>query len=464
MNSVALSDDLRSLAAQHPGLAELVQRIEAASSDFSTQAPLLAEAGRQAHLGLYGTLALLLKADWRSHSLEPGRWCPWLAVERLREPLGNAVAEMAAPEFELLVLEQCTLSCHLVGYIETVGLARRHATEHGLLATGSAEEREAFLADKRSWLHDELQLDYLLVLRQDLVGELESTRMRYLTTLGQPLADYVEAAHRVTLMRYRCALDDPTLTMEELSQRLQLDLVSADAAAAQVALEPELRQALFDTVRDVQGDLQALQRLQSLWSNGHARLASDEDRRHAAQLFRELARLIHPDALAQHEDFADMAPANRERLKDIWHQASATHGRRAFLSHDKLVNYVEHLQDWINEAGHILRSMAFHAPSRLLSGNTLGHRQTDLRRATDHVRRYLHAVRDDIAQLEFDPQHAEYRRVIAMGDAELATERDRMTAQMSRWNEEARRLSMQLVARHAATDDPGGSNRPEHRP
>jgi hypothetical protein len=169
--------------------------------------------------------------------------------------------------------------------------------------------------------------------------------------------------------------------------------------------------------------------------------------------------MIHPDALARHDEFAAIAPENRQRLKEIWHQASATHGTRAFLSHDRLVNYVVHLQSWIAEVERILRCPTFHAPSRLLEGATLEARHADLRRAMADVARHLHAVRDDIAQLEFDPQHQQYRTVIAMDESERTAERARMAALTERWNEEARHLAVALNERLAKGDDPAASTR-----
>lgn len=470
MNLVSLTEDLNALAAQHPGLVQLVQRIEAPAADFAARARLLCELGTRARLGPYATLALLLKAQWQLEAPVAGQWCPWTDAERLREPLGETASGMPAAEFELLVLEQCALSCHLIGHSEVISLASRHEAEGRLLVTASAGDREAFLAEKRAWLLDEHQYDWRLLLRQQLVGELESTRTRYIAAFGPDpvdvvvLVDYVQAAHRVALMRYRSALDDPTLTTEELALRLKQDLMTPDAEAALVPLEPELRQTLFDTVRGVQDDYKTLRHLAGLWSQGNVQPASEEDRRLAALLFGRLARLIHPDLLERHKDYPGITPGNKDRLKEIWEQAKGAHGSRAFLSRDKLINYVEHLQGWIHEVERILRAMAFHSPSRLLFGKTLGERHADLRRLTEDVQLRLHAVRDEIADLEFDPLHEEYRRVIAMGAAELKAERERMTAQTARWNAEARSLSMALAARHAEADHIRGTNRPEDQP
>lgn len=460
MNRVTLTEDLKTLAAQHPGLMPLVQRVQAAAPDFATRAPLLGELGAQAQLGTYGTLALLLKANWTP---DASRWCPWLGAERLREPLGeDATRGMPAADFELLVLEQCALSCHLVGRVEVAGLARRHDAEQELLAVASEDDREVFLTDKRAWLLDEHQYDWLLDLSQQLVAELASTRIGYLGAIGKWLFDYVEAAHRLALMRYRTALDDPKLTTVQLALLLQRDLTPTDAEPALVPLEPELRQALFDTAREVQDDNEALQYLARICSQGDVRPASDEDRRLAALLLHRLRQLIHPDHLERHKDYAEITPENKERLRTILDEATGMHRSRVFLSRDRLINYVENLQRWIAEVERILRGVAFHGSSRLLIGDALDERHADLRRAMVDVQCRLHAVRDEIAQLEFDPRHAEYRRVIAMGDAQLKAERERMTAQTDRWNAEARGLSAALAERHPDarhSDDPAGLER-----
>lgn len=463
MNPVSLTDDLKALAAQHPGLVPLVQRIKADGQDFATLAPLLGELGMKARLGAYGTLALLLRADWKP---DAARWCPWLDAERLREPLGDAAAGVAAGDFELLVLEQCVLSCHLIGHIEVSGLARRHAAEQELLAAASAQDRDAYLADKRTWLLDEHQYDWLLQLSEQLGGELQNTRMHYVAAIGEWLADYVEAAHRVALMRYRSALDDPTLTTEELALRLHRDLMALDTEPAFVLLEQELRQALFDTVRGVQDDYESLRHLAGLCAQGNVKPASEEDRRLAALLLHRLRQLIHPDLLnpdllLRH---GKITPENHERLATILDQATGMHRSRPFLAREKWINYVENLQAWIAEVEHILRGMAFHAPSRLLIGETLGERHADLRRALADVQRRLHAVRDEISRCEFDPQHTEYRRVSAMGETELTAERARMAAQTDRWNTEARSLSTALAARHPDAGDSGKPGCLEHRP
>lgn len=278
---------------------------------------------------------------------------PTAPTERYALEVGREPGALLAVLHTVLRLELCALSCHVLRLVEVSELAERLARECAVLAQGDEEERQAFIDDKRAWLKDELQLDDLLALRQDLVAELEQTRMQHLAITGQAVIDLVEAAHRVGLMRYRCALNDPTLTAEELGLRLQQETGSTDESF--VLLEPELRQALLDTVQGVQSDHRSLRRLASLCSKGNVQPASDEDRRLAALLFRRLARLIHPDALGQHEDFAAIAPEHRQRLKEIWHQASATHGVRIHLSRDKLINYVEHLQAWIAEAERILR-------------------------------------------------------------------------------------------------------------
>ncbi len=459
MNLVALVDDLKAIAAQHPGLSALMERIDPAGPGFPARAPLLAEAGANAGLGRFGTLALLLKADWQTASHGAGQWRPWDDLERLRQPLGEMAAELAASEFEVLILEQCALSCHLIGQIEVARLARRHDTERELLLGAAVEERAEFLADKRSWLLAETDYDWLLELHQEMKDELDDEMARYILALGKELLhDYAEAAKRVALMRYRLVLNDPTLTTEELSLRLRQDLAQLEPDEVPVPLEPELRQALYGTLGDIKGDIETLQQLQSLWSRGNVRPATDDERRQATVLFRRLASLILPVLT---EGDAETRSEGQKRLLEIWEEAKGTHRGRAFLSLDRLVNHVENLQDWIAEAERILRCMAYDIPSRLLArlllGETLEERHADLRHAMSEVTRRLDAVRDLIAELESCTQHEEYRRIIAMDDVELKAERARMTARAERWNDEAQQLSMRLDARLAEQDNAGAT-------
>ena len=443
MTPAALQDDIEALAAQNPALWPLVQQLREAPALDAPLLRRLADACTAARLGPYRTLALLLKAEWQSGAATARRWCPWEDAVRFSACL--SAADGAPIDFEVLVLEQCALSCHLLSQDQVAALAERHARACALLAQADAPERRAFIDDQRSWLYDELQLDELLGVRQQLVAELEGTRMQYLQIAGPAAIGMVEAAHRLALMRYRVALNDPTLTEEELDARLAADLARSGADAGIVCLEPDLRLALLDTVQGMHGDHQSLRRLAQLWSQGHAQPASEEDRRNAAMLFRKLARLIHPDALAQREGYAAITPQNRLRLKEIWYEASATHGTRVHLSHDKLVDYEKHLLEWIAEAQRIVRSLSFHSPSRLLAVDSYEAMRTDLQRARLDVERLLHAVRDDIARLEFDPQHAEYRRIIAMDEAQREAECERMRARAEQWASEADRLSAQLA-------------------
>lgn len=461
MDLVPLLHDLKALAAQHPGAWPLVQQFQEAPPQFSALAPLLTEFSAAAGVGPYRALALLLKADWQSNPCAPQDWQPWEQTPSFRQHLGEAAATLQTAEFEVLLLEQCALSCHVLDQAQVAALAERYERESAVLVQSDEEDRKAFINDKRTWLRDELLLDVLLSLRQDLVAELEQARMQYLAITGQAAVEMVEAAHRLALVRYRLALNDPTLTAEEINLLLAQELGADGTDATLVPLEPELRLALLDTVQAIRADHQSLRRLAEVWSRATVQFASEEEQRHAALLFRRLARLIHPDALQQREGYADILVENRRRLEEIWHHASATHGVRVHLSSERLINYLQNLQAWIDEAGRILRCMSFHAPSRLLEGNTVQDRHADLRRAMLDVQRHQNAVRDDIAHLEFDAQRAEHRRVIAMGERQREEECERMRVRTERWNEEARSLAVELAARVAsnARDDAAQASR-----
>lgn len=454
METVSIQRDLGLLVQQHPDIQCLVDRLQGDRMDDTSRMELLARVGTKASIGAYRSLGLLLKADWQVGEARgtacgetPGRWRPWTDAARFAKHLLPQDASAGEVNVELLLLEQCALSCHLIGLTEVAALAARHLRLAEILDEAPVSERQSFTDDKRQWLRDELQIDELLDLRQQLVAELECTRMQYLSIAGTVAIELVEAAQRLALMRYRLALNDPTMTVEELNQRLLQDLALPEGERPAIELEPELRLALRDTAQQLRSDHQALCRIANLWTCGNARPASQEDQRTAAGLFRKLARMLHPDALQQHKDYPAISPENRRRLAEIWYAASATHGTRIHLSQDKLLDYLQHLQEWIVEVERILRHLSFHAPSRLLAGDTLVEVHADLRQAMLDAQRCLHAVRGDIAALEFDPQHEEYRRVIALdADGRLA-ERARIAALAERWNQVSDELEVTLAGR-----------------
>jgi hypothetical protein len=265
MQPASLIDDLTWLATQHPQLDDLVSNFAALAADSIIRTKALTGITRRAGLDRYATLALLLKAESELRADESGMWQPWRDAGRFARMLGEADS-LDGDSLEVLLLEQCALSCHIVGQQELAPLAQRHATERDQLAAAPQDASRTFLVDKRAWLQDELQLDWLLVLRQQLVDEMQSTRAQYLDALGEALVAYVAAAHRVALMRYRYALNDPTLTMDQLAPRLWQALEQADDEGYSVALEAELRMALRDTVQGVQSDQLALRQLAALWS------------------------------------------------------------------------------------------------------------------------------------------------------------------------------------------------------
>lgn len=469
--------ELESIAAEQPAAWPWVQQVRRAHPDFATRAPLVVAAAAAAGLCAYRTVALLLKLQRTDRapkeSNRVGHRLTWQSrLASLREPSGTTPADLTAADLEMLVIEQHALACDELDMVHVAALAARHERENALLATTAAAERAAFLVGKRGWLIDEIQLDELHALRRELVDELESTRMQYLFIAGRTVVDLVEAAHRLALLRYRVALNDPTLTAEELNMRLQHDLHADDGVEMLVRLEPELRRALLDSEQGAQADYDLLRHLSHLHDDGRLQPATEAERKEAEAEFRRLARLIHPDALERHPRYGDIAPQNERRLKEIWHLASATHGARVYLSRHKLLDYLANLRQWKEEVLRILRDISFPTPSLLLQGDTFETRHADLRRAMDDVERHLHAVRDDIAALEFDALHEEYRRVLAMGEDERSAERERMAALAVTWNAEALQLAAQLQTRcgGAAPDasrrqaDCTFPRRPEPRP
>lgn len=453
MDTTPLAAELAAIAARHPAAQPFVQQALLVRPEFDTRAPLIVAAAAAAGLGLFHAVALLSKLQMAERPPSVGAfgrpaWQRFL--ERARAPLGPLIGSLQVAELELLVIEQHALACEELDMAQVEELARRHERETSMLAATETGKRADFLRDKRAWLLDEIRLDQLHALRQQVVAELESTRMQYLQIAGRAAVELVEAAHRVALLRYRVVLDDPTLTREELNLRLRDDLRDPDESARLVPIEPELRRALLNSETGMQSEHDLMLLLQALRDAGRLQPASRDEQREAEVEFRRLARLIHPDALARHPQYASIAPQNERRLREIWHLASATHGVRVQLSRDKLLNYLEHLREWKEEVLRILRDISFPMPSLLLHGDTLDARHADLQRAMEDVQRHLRAVHDEIYDLENDPLHEEYRRVIAMTEQERAAERERMKALAEAWNAEARQLAAQLEARDSS--------------
>lgn len=428
--------ELDAIAAEHPGIVPLTQRLRQLPREFDARAQLVAQAAAAAQLGAFHTLTLLLMVEQDLNASAAKARQPWRDATKLRTPMAAIVEGWSEIEFELLVIEQHALACVTLGMPERVSLAECHTRERALLSDADQGRRATFLAGKREWLLGELQLDDLLDVKQHLVDELTRTRVEYVQIVGVALSDLVEAAHRLALMRYRVAC--PTLNNEELQVRLKEDLDCPDPSILLQGLGPELLAALRDSSREVQDDFATVARLGELRTAGLMRPASEEDIRAATRLYRELAQLVHPYLQGDHPK---LSSPNQIRLRNIFDAATPIHRARVRLSFDRLVNYLDNLRAWKLEAERILSHMDFHAPSLLLAGDTFDERFADLKRASERVWRNLDAVRDDIAALEFDPQHAEYRRVIAMSERERQVHRMLMVDRAKAWNAEALRLA-----------------------
>lgn len=460
MTPVPLHDDIEALAAACPAARPIARRLQVEAP--ARRPGLVVEAAGLARLDPAHTLALLLKEAWEAQGCPSLRWRPWhdaahfaALLPALRDG-GEANGEAADDGgLVLRLLELCAQYGHIAGLAATAELTERNAHQRAVLAAAGRDLQRAFTRDKQAWLEAELQFDELVDLRQQLVDEIASTRLRYLVITGAAATELVEAAHRLALAHYRLAFDDPTMTPEEVEARLSQDLgdVFGDGTATGplAGLEAELRLALQDSVCGIHGDQRTLRRIATLVRSGLARPASDEEIREATLLFRRLARLCHPDLLPRD---AVISPDNRARLDEIWLQSSATHDVRVQLSHDKLVSYVQNLQGWMAEAERIWRAFALPAPTRVLEGATLAELRADLARANADAQRHLHVMRDEVSTLEFDPLHLEYRRIIAMAPEARDAECTRMRERAARWRAEADRLQLQIDARAARPSRP----------
>ena len=169
MNNPAFLVELNALAAAHPGIVPLTQRLRQLPRAFDARAQLVAEAAAAAGLGAFHTLTLLLMLEQDLHATAAKAGQPWREAAKLRAPMASLVDGWPEEEFELLVIEQHALACITLGMAQRVSLAECHTRERALLSDADAGRRSTFTAGKREWLLGELQLDELLEVRQHLI-------------------------------------------------------------------------------------------------------------------------------------------------------------------------------------------------------------------------------------------------------------------------------------------------------
>jgi hypothetical protein len=469
MKQTPLLHDLKALleltSLDAPGRARIERMYLAQPPDVAE----LIEVGAEAGLGVFRTLALALKADRETFEADRAArtraaqelarrrceigapdsplpidtlgeaaaapWQPWDDPARWHALLAAFPERPARERMDVLLLEQWALGCHVLGSRETERLAARHSHSQALLHAADATTQERFVADKREWLREEHQVALLSDVRAGLVDDMERARIAFLAAYQDVYVPMVEAAHRLALWRYRQRLDDSTLSEPEFQERLVLDL--ADATQPLLPFEPELRTVLSDSVEQLRRDMASLRRVAELAMTGKLRPASPQDVELAALLFRKLARLVHPDALRQHPDYDAISAENRQALDDIWNQASSIHRCRWSLEEKRLLDHVKNLEQWLRQAGQILRHLDFHDPGMIVEGETLEQQCEWIRQSLEEARLYLHALRSDVARLQADPQRREHLRAVALPENKRQAERKRMVRQARAWNRAA---------------------------
>ena len=474
MKPVSLLDDLKTLLGRG-ALANVARtQIEQAYLAQWPAPEALVEIGDLAGLGLYHTLALVLKADSEvfAHnrmnrearqrefnsltassldvdSVTPAEaWAPWEFLSRFQVLLMGFDDCPNAVRFEVLVREQCVLGCHQIGARELGHLCTRFEYNNKLLDAASPSACEAFLRRKLGWLEQEADLAGLIDIQRRTIETSEQARREYLRAMADVYESYVSSARRLARFRYRLRLGDPTLTDVEVQELVALDLAGTLDRVPLVALEPDLQMALRDDVDGVRSDLRSMRFITELAARGLLTPASREDLQYAAILFYRLARKIHPDALGPAQ-LETLSPENRRRIDDIWNKAFPAHRNRAYLSKERLLDHVDNLERWHRQVDQILRNADARDPFRLIEGNTLDEQAAHIDCLLDDVLRQQRALRDDIAQRQFDPLFLEFQRLNRMSEQEREAERCRMARATQTWNTAADAIERELREQEA---------------
>lgn len=448
MDHHALSDDLRALLERGvPGSAQHAALEQACLAAHDEQG--LSSVLKTVNVGAFSGLALLLKQDWEAHDERRGPWQPWTRLDHWSRVLAAYGSSLAGERLQVLLLEQWGLGCHHLPLRMLPWLEQRHFQSEAMLDGAPPELQSQFLAAKKLWLQREFELQQLADLHAQSMREIERTRVQYLQMYREPHEALLSAAELLALWRYRERFDDISLTELEMRERLAVDLDTENVTGS-LEFEAALRTALQESVGGLRADLASIQEMRELLASGRATPATAEETARAVELYRKLARRIHPDALRHHPQAYSISDENRRRLHDIWCAATATHRRRGCLERRRLLDFTRNLEAWDREVAQILQHVEFHDPGRIVAGDSLEGQWDYVRASLAEATHHLHAIRDDVAQLAADPVCRRQRELVALSDPLQQRERERMRGQAALWEREAREIEQRMSQRSAA--------------
>lgn len=454
-----VSSDLAYLRQEFASNTAVRDRIDRTAMLGCPDARCMAEIGALARLGVYRTLALMLKVEYLaacaadaahgppSSQAQRPAWQPWQDTARLATllaPLPDAPDALAT---EVSVREQVELGCVHHGAAHVAALAARYLQGHALFAQAPAPEQTAFLLAKREWLIHAQQLAALVDRHLRLIAAVSETRFRFLALYPDYQA-LVVAGQRLALWRFRLALDDASLTAEEI--RIALSQRGTGDCPIQPRLEPLLLDVLGDELGALRDDVAAMRFVVNLAQADYLVPAEDAQIALAERLRRQLAQRTHPDKLRQHPRFAAISPADAQRLSEIFQSATNTRDGQVHLDRRSLAVFTAQLQHFGREVDRILERVVLADPIFPAAGQSFEQWHEAVRQADAGAEQSLHALRDTIAQLQLDARYRREQRLVELDAAQRASEGERMRQQTRDWCDEASDIEQQMRTRGAA--------------
>ena len=431
MRIVLLGEDLRSLLARAennpvchssnipPGSAK---GILFCGRDFSRpEAQDIVSLGAVLNIGLYRTVALILKKEWEKllcremgcssgqdlMEIDQGEIDVQVLKNKFNpdtelifdtiEQHGGLVSKTGYDQRTLntLIQEMIAADLHLVENdsreLETFAERADKALE--LLTNSTKEEKQAFWISKSCWLQRQDELGERLLLLERRRLENANITWKWMALFGSAYVELQEQANRFDRLQLRIELyeADPDLTPEALN-----DLVAEKENKMHQRLEV-LRMELSLAAHSGQSG--------SGGSVNSAELC--KYRQESKRILREIWLLIHPDKLLHHPAYGDLTEKQKELLRSLWHRIMEIRSDELGFEEGQIgyrYRSIPVLLDVLLTAKALLTNTGIDTDVHLIvKGKTLGEQLEWLEKAIERLDREIENVQAELKALLEDP-------------------------------------------------------------
>lgn len=419
----------------------------------------LIEWGQRHHLGLYRTLALLLKAE-HERSADDGQdgadnnsfvWPVGQSV-RARQALTTDRLYEAFKQQDLLpdgytramfalsVRELRAADLHLAATdsIELSAFAERQQKMLALSTAADSDQQRGFGQKKQAWLQALEQLGELLLLVEQRRLTNAQIEQRYLAIFGEEYH-----AVRVQIARY-----------DGLRQRLEILKEQPELSTEELELQMQDREAQEEQkLREV--------KLQLLLARAGGAVTPATETASAAELktlrqdtkriLRELWMLLHPDRLFRHPKFPDLTALQQQELDKLWHICMAVRPDELNFAPGQVGHQfraLDVLNDALSSAKTILENAGIDTDVRLIiQGDTLAEQIAWLDKATAVIARQCAAAQAELKLILEDTDIQRKAALLESSPQQQEQARSALRAQAAHYRELSEALAAELSRR-----------------